>query len=150
MRLIAHLDLTIRDPHSGASEFLKINAAGHTFLASHPELTVTGENTQTLHITGNAADTVYQTLLRDITYVNTDVSGSLNTSDRHIDVTTADGSGLSATATTTVSITPDHAPVASPVTLAAIAEDSGAHTITAAQLLAGVTDRMARRRPSLR
>ena len=137
--LIADLDIIIRDPQSGASEFLKINAAGHAFLASHPELTVTGENTHNLHIAGSAADTVYQTLLRDIVYVNTDLNGSL--SDRHIDVLVADGTaGLSTTATTTISIGPDHAPVASPVTLAAIAEDSGARTITAAELLTGVTD----------
>ena len=139
--LIIQLNITITDPHSGASEFLKINAAGHSFLASHPELTVTGENTQTLHISGTAVDTVYQTLLRDIAYVNTDTSGTLNTSDRHISVIAVDGSGRSsAPAQTTVSIVANHAPVASPVTLAAIAEDSGAHTITAAELLAGVTD----------
>jgi Ca2+-binding RTX toxin-like protein len=140
--LIATLDVAISDPHSGAAEFLKINAAGHTFLSSHPELTVTGENTQTLHISGNAPDTVYQTLLRDIVYVNTDISASLNTSDRHITVDAKDGVGHPANErTTTISLSNgDHAPVASPVTLTAISEDSGAHVISATELLTGVTD----------
>ena len=140
--LIATLDVAISDPHSGAAEFLKINAAGHTFLSSHPELTVTGENTQTLHISGNAPDTVYQTLLRDIVYVNTDISASLNTSARHITVDAKDGVGNPAVErTATISLSNgDHAPVASHVTLTAIAEDSGAHVISATELLTGVTD----------
>ena len=104
--LISQLDVSISDPHSGAAEFLKINAAGHTFLSSHPELTVTGENTQTLHIAGTASETVYQTLLRDILYVNTDTSASLNTSARHIAVQATDAAvpGHAATRTTTISL----------------------------------------------
>jgi large repetitive protein len=140
--LVAKLDVSISDPHSGAAEFLKINAAGHTLLSSHPELTVTGENTQTLHISGNASDTVYQTLLRDIAYVNTDISATLNTSTRHITVDARDGVGVQATTeTTAISLSNgDHAPVTSPVALTAIAEDSGVRVITAAELLVGVTD----------
>src|SRR6202035_5203544 len=104
--LIVKLDVSISDAHSGAAEFLQLNAAGQTFLASHPELTVTGLDSQTVHISGDAADTVYQTLLRDLVYVNTDTTASLNTSDRHITVDAQDGSGLNATErTTTISLT---------------------------------------------
>ncbi len=46
-----------------------------------------------------------------------------------------------ASSTATLDITPvNDAPVTTPVTLAAIAEDSGARLITQAELLAGVTD----------
>ncbi|MBR0850306.1 cadherin-like domain-containing protein [Bradyrhizobium diazoefficiens] len=54
---------------------------------------------------------------------------------------TASDGHISAGSIATLDITPvDDAPVASPVTLPAIAEDSSTITITAAQLLAGVTD----------
>ncbi len=54
--------------------------------------------------------------------------------------TASDGS-LSASSTASLDITPvNDAPVAAPVVLAAIAEDSGVRLITSAQLLAGVTD----------
>ncbi|MBK8817057.1 MAG: cadherin-like domain-containing protein [Methylococcaceae bacterium] len=54
--------------------------------------------------------------------------------------TTSDGA-LTASSTASLDITPvNDAPVATPVVLSAIAEDSGARIITAAQLLAGVTD----------
>jgi VCBS repeat-containing protein len=54
--------------------------------------------------------------------------------------TVTDGS-LTASGSASLDITPvNDAPVASPVTLTAIAEDSGAHIITQADLLAGVTD----------
>jgi spore coat protein A, manganese oxidase len=49
--------------------------------------------------------------------------------------------GLVSTAQVSVTVTPvNDAPVAVPVTLTAIAEDSGARIITTAELLAGVTD----------
>ncbi|CAN7205389.1 cadherin-like domain-containing protein [Rhizobium sp. LjRoot258] len=55
--------------------------------------------------------------------------------------TVSDSHGGTATATVTVNVTPvNDTPVAPAVTLAAIAEDSGAHLITAADLLAGATD----------
>ena len=54
--------------------------------------------------------------------------------------TASDGT-LSASSTASLDITPvNDAPLANPVDLGAIAEDSGGHLITAAQLLAGVTD----------
>ena len=108
------MKVTISDPHSGSAEFLALNSAGHTLLTSHPELTLTGEDTGTLQISGDAADTVYQSLLQDIVYVNTDVSASLNTADRHIKVDATDGLGLTATErTTTISVSAgNHAPVA--------------------------------------
>jgi large repetitive protein len=54
--------------------------------------------------------------------------------------TASDGS-LSATSTASLDITPvNDAPIAAPVVLAAIAEDSGVRIITSAQLLAGVSD----------
>ena len=55
--------------------------------------------------------------------------------------TMKDTAGATSTATVTVNVAAvNDAPVATAVTLAPIAEDSGAHLITAAQLLAGVTD----------
>src|SRR5205085_1613665 len=53
----------------------------------------------------------------------------------------ASGASRSSSSTATIDSTPvNHAPVAQPVTLTAIAEDSGTRTITAAELLAAVTD----------
>ena len=54
----------------------------------------------------------------------------------------SDGTAFSTSPNTlTIDVTPvNDAPVADPVTLSAIAEDSGARIITAAELLAGVTD----------
>ena len=55
--------------------------------------------------------------------------------------TVADPGGLTSTATVTINITPANAaPTTSPVTLAAIAEDSGARLITQAELLANAND----------
>ncbi|MBL8907101.1 MAG: cadherin-like domain-containing protein, partial [Rhizobiales bacterium] len=54
--------------------------------------------------------------------------------------TVTDGIATSAPVTVSVIVDGNDAPVASPVTLAAIAEDSGARLITQAELLAGVTD----------
>ena len=54
--------------------------------------------------------------------------------------TASDGT-LTASSTATLDLTPvNDGPVASPMILAAMAEDSGARLITAAELLAGVTD----------
>ncbi|WP_238179899.1 tandem-95 repeat protein, partial [Methylobacterium oxalidis] len=57
--------------------------------------------------------------------------------------TVTDGQGNESTATATVTVTIgaiNDAPTAAPVTLAPIAEDSGARVITAAELLAGASD----------
>ena len=54
--------------------------------------------------------------------------------------TASDGS-LTSSSTATLDLLPvNDAPLASPVTLTAVAEDSGARTITQAELLAGVSD----------
>ncbi|WP_210210397.1 tandem-95 repeat protein [Rhodopseudomonas thermotolerans] len=63
----------------------------------------------------------------------------------HISITdngnTGSGGSLIATKTITIDVNPiDDAPVTTPVALAAIAEDSGAHLITQAQLLANASD----------
>lgn len=78
---------------------------------------------------------------------NVIVTAAAQTGDRFVsfDYTVGDGRGGSAQATVNLYVssrsTPiNQAPVAAPVTLAAIAEDSGSRLITSAQLLAGVTD----------
>src|SRR5262249_42454133 len=83
------LAATITDPHSGAAEFLDLTATGHT-IATANGLGIAGENTVNLQITGAAADTVYQDLLREIRYVNTDIGPGLDTADRHITVAAQD------------------------------------------------------------
>ena len=110
--------------------------------------TVTQNSAGTLVLTfdGNATQTLVNTTLSAIAYAN---SSNTPPSSAVIEWTFSDGNtdaqgtggALTATGTTTVVITPvNDAPVASPVALTAIAEDSGVQVITAAQLLAGVTD----------
>ncbi len=63
-----------------------------------------------------------------------------DSSSVNINYTASDGT-LTSSSTASLDITPvNDAPVATPVMLTAIAEDSGVHVITSAQLLAGVTD----------
>ena len=108
---IADLTATLTDPHSGASEFLHLTAAGQTLAASNG-LSVGGQDSTSLTITGLATDTVYQSLLQDIVYINTDTSVGVNTADRHVNVTTHDGVGaISNTPTATIALTRgNHAP----------------------------------------
>src|SRR5262249_27986185 len=75
---------------SGVLEFLSLTSTGHTIATSNG-LTIAGENTGTLTVTGSATDTVYQDLLRELRYVNTDTSVGLNTADRHVTVQGQDG-----------------------------------------------------------
>ena len=101
---ILSLDAQIIDPHSGALEYLDLTAAGHTIATSNG-LAITGENTSSLHIGGSASDAVYQSLLREIRYVNTDMGSSLDTSDRHTAVSVSDGVDTSNVPITTIAIT---------------------------------------------
>ena len=92
-----------------------------------------------LALTGTATLAQYQAALASVTYFNS--SDNPAVSSRTISFVANDGTTDSAPATATVTITPvNDAPVANPVDLGAIAEDSGGYLITAAQLLAGVTD----------
>jgi VCBS repeat-containing protein len=110
---ITQLVATLTDPHSGALEFVTLTAAGQT-TASNNGVTVSGLNSATLTLSGTANDTVYQSLLREVRYVNTDQSAALNTSDRHIAVTVSDGIDTSNVATATISITSGNgSPIAS-------------------------------------
>jgi VCBS repeat-containing protein len=110
---IANLTATLTDAHSGTLEYLTLTAAGQT-IAANNGITVSGLNTATLTLSNSATDTVYQSLLREIRYVNTDESGSLDTSDRHITVTASDVLGATSNlATATISISNvEHAPTA--------------------------------------
>jgi Ca2+-binding RTX toxin-like protein len=84
-----------------AGEHLELTAAGD-LLAFNNGLTVTGEGTGALEITGLAADSVYRDLLKEIRYVNLD---ALFSGTRDIIVDTEDGLGADAderTATITV------------------------------------------------
>ena len=92
-----------------------------------------------LALTGTATLAQYQAALASVTYFNSSDNPAI--SSRTISFVANDGTTDSAPATATVTITPvNDAPVANPVDLGAIAEDSGGYLITAAQLLAGVTD----------
>ncbi|HWI84078.1 VCBS domain-containing protein, partial [Ramlibacter sp.] len=98
--------------------------------------------TGVLTLAGTASLADYQAALRSVTYANT--SDDPATATRTVSFRVNDGSALYnlsnvATATVTVSAVND-APTTSAVTLAAIAEDSGARLITQAQLLANATD----------
>ena len=101
---ITQLTATLTDAQSGALEYLILTDAGHT-IATNNSLAITGENTGTLMVTGSATDTVYQDLLREIRYVNTDTSVGLNPADRHVTVQVQDGVGANSNiATATIAI----------------------------------------------
>ena len=101
---ITQLTATLTDAQSGALEYLILTDDGHT-IATNNGLAITGENTGTLTVTGSATDTVYQDLLREIRYVNTDTSVGLNTADRHVTVQVQDGVGANSNvATATIAI----------------------------------------------
>jgi hypothetical protein len=98
--------------------------------------------TGVLTLSGSASVADYEAALQSVTYANSsdNPSGATRTISFQVD----DGATLdhaSNVATASVSVTPvNDASVATPVALAAIAEDSGARIITQAELLAGVTD----------
>ncbi len=108
---IANLVAHIANPLSGNLEHLDLTATGHT-TASANGILISGEGTATITLSGSATDTVYQDLLREIRYVNTDTSPSLNTTARHVTVDTQDGAGaVAAERTATISLTTgNHAP----------------------------------------
>ncbi len=149
---ITQLVANLTDPHSGALEFLTLTSTGQSFAAAHG-VTVSGLSTATLTLGGSATDQVYQELLREIRYVNTDTGASLNTSDRHITVNAQDGLGAAATTrTATISlISGNDAPVANgdsattaedtPLTYNVLANDTDADnddlTVTAATVVGG-------------
>ena len=89
----------------------------------------------TLSVTGSAA-AITAAIQAGITYT---ANANVNGLDA-LDVAITDGQAT-ATASVAINITPvNDAPVTTPVTLAAIAEDSGARLITQAELLANATD----------
>jgi hypothetical protein len=99
-------------------------------------VTITGSQSQIndLLAGGHSATVVYNDNLDN---PSSSVTLSLSVHDNG----NTGGGDLSSTATTSITVAPvDDAPVATPVTLAAIAEDSGTRTITQAELLTGVTD----------
>ncbi|MEQ1592682.1 MAG: Ig-like domain-containing protein [Thiobacillaceae bacterium] len=90
-----------------------------------------------LFTVGNDIQTA--TLVFDGSFIYTPNAGFSGTDSFTYQVTDASGSG--STATVTLTVTPANTPPGvSPVTLSAIAEDSGAHLVTQAALLAGATD----------
>ncbi len=100
VNLTAHLtnpqanDSTIR-------EFLVLSFAGHT-IATDNGLTVTGDNTSTVTITGISSDGVYQSLMREIQYVDLDLRPAGDyTTPRVVTVDAQDQGGLSAIEHTT-------------------------------------------------
>ncbi|TIW23254.1 MAG: tandem-95 repeat protein, partial [Mesorhizobium sp.] len=97
--------------------------------------TVGGNGGATVTITGTAAE--INAVLSSITYTgNQDYNGP-----DQLNITTTDALGASDADVAAISVTPvNDAPTTSPVTLAAIAEDSGARTITQAELLANAGD----------
>ena len=94
---IENLTAHITNPLSNDAttrEFLVLTAVGHSILTSNPGLSIAGENTTTLTISGVSTDTVYQSLLREIHYVDTDQRpGSDYTTQRTVVVTAEDGAG---------------------------------------------------------
>lgn len=88
---------------------------------------------------GTATLAQWQAALRAVTYENS--SQAPTTADRTISFTLSDAQGAGAPTTTTVAVTAvNDAPTTSPVTLADLAEDSGARLITQAELLAHASD----------
>jgi VCBS repeat-containing protein len=126
---------TVRVTLSVANGTLTLGSlAGLTFIAG-----ADGSGSFTIEGTQAAINTALQGLIYqgNLNYFGPD-SISIVTSDLG-----NSGSGGALTDSDSVAITVNavnDAPVASPVTLAAIAEDSGARLITQAELLAGVTD----------
>jgi Tol biopolymer transport system component len=79
------------------------------------------------------------TVVFDGSFIYTPVTGYTGTDSFAYSVTDASGASSTATATLTITVA-NSPPVATPVTLPAIAEDSGAHIIYQADLLVGATD----------
>src|SRR5262245_2780712 len=101
---ITQLTALLTDPHSDvASEHLMLSASGQALAASNG-ITVSGQDTFSLTLSGAASDQVYECLLREILYVNTDVGELLDTSARHVAVVASDGIDASNVATATISL----------------------------------------------
>ena len=119
---------------------LSVGEGRLTVTAGTSGASVSGNNTASVTVTGTAAQ--INALL------NTDPSSSVsyfnssNTPSTATTITlTVNDSGNTASDTATIDITPvNDMPTTSPVTLAAIAEDSGARLITQAELLANASD----------
>jgi VCBS repeat-containing protein len=118
---IADSDATITDPDDtdleqitiwvtpnidGNFEALSLTPAGEA-LAASLSLNVAGNGTPSLQIFGTATVADYQTLLREVVYLNT--SDSPTGGDHTISVQTYDGTTFSDVATTTVNVVPDDA-----------------------------------------
>ncbi|MBZ9793910.1 cadherin-like domain-containing protein [Rhizobium sp. 3T7] len=130
------MTLTLAHNLDGAAESMTLNAAA---TAAANGLTVSYVN-GILSISGTASIATYQTILRNVVYTNSSDNPDASI-DRTVTVVVNDGHDNGAAQVATIHIQPlNDAPVAPAVTLAAIAEDSGAHQITTADLLAGATD----------
>jgi hypothetical protein len=101
---LVQLTAALTDAHSGALEFLNLTAAGQT-IAANNGIAAAGLNSAALTLNGSASDAVYQDLLREIRYVNTDQSAALDTADRHVSVNAFDGIEHSITAIAAISLT---------------------------------------------
>ena len=101
---LASMTLTLTTRPDGSAEQLSLNAAAAT-AASNAGLTVSAYNPATgvLLISGTAALSVYETILRGIQY--NDSSDATTTADRTVTVVVNDGVATSVTHTVTVDVT---------------------------------------------
>jgi uncharacterized delta-60 repeat protein len=116
--------------------------SGEDVLSFTDQLGITGSwnsSTGILTLSGSATIADYQTALSSVSYANT--SETPSTSVRSIFFSVDDGSLTSVANSRDINVFQvNDAPTSTPVTLSAIAEDSGARLITQAELLVNATD----------
>ncbi|WP_263834096.1 VCBS domain-containing protein [Sulfurospirillum oryzae] len=143
MPITSGTDISIGDVDSAniqSASIVLANAKAGDFLTYNGvtyDTIVDGKITVDIHQT--APLSAYQDMIKSVAYGSTSENPSAE--DRHIEVTVNDGYDNSNTATSTIHVIPvNDAPTTTPVTLAPIAEDSGKHIITQADLLGNAQD----------
>jgi VCBS repeat-containing protein len=142
---LAGLSVTDVDAGAGGISVRLSVASGTLSAANAGGVTVSGSGSGSITLSGTLAaiNTYLATVANQPTYTpvanaNGPVTLTMTTNDGG---NTGSGGAQSDTDNVTITINAvNDAPVASPVTLSAIAEDSGPRIITQAELLAGVTD----------
>jgi Ca2+-binding RTX toxin-like protein len=94
--------IKLANPQDGTAEGLSITAAGQAILDDNG-ITISGDGTATITLSGAASAAVYESLIKEIVYNN--ASDTPNETDRIVNVTVSDGTHDSTIAASTVSVT---------------------------------------------
>ena len=134
---LAHMTVTLESPPDGALETLSLNASAQAAVNTNPGLSWSYDaSTGVLSVTGVAATSVYQTILKGIVYFNN--SDDPTTTDRTVHVVVNDGLADSAQQTATVHVWATNDPPVLQGSLHATMDEGTSHTISPTEL--GFTD----------